>query len=60
LTVSFIVGEKKLPDFIKTDVSLNRSIPYELLVTTDKSYVVLSQTPVRNQSRSAEIRLRES
>jgi len=45
LTVSFIVGEKKLPDFIKTDVSLNRSIPYELLVTTDKSYVVLSQDP---------------
>jgi hypothetical protein len=43
LTVAFIEGEKKLPDGIKADLSLKRSIPYKLLVTTDKSYVVLSQ-----------------
>jgi hypothetical protein len=45
LKVAFIVGEKKLPDAIKVDISLKRSIPYELLVTTDRSYVVLSQDP---------------
>jgi hypothetical protein len=39
------VGEKKLPDVIKSDISLKRSIPYELLVTTDKSYVVMSPDP---------------
>jgi hypothetical protein len=45
LTIAFIAGEKKLPDLIKTDVSAMRSIPYQLLVTTDKSYVVISQEP---------------
>ena len=33
------------PRVIKEDVFLKRSIPYQLLVTTDKSYVVLSQDP---------------
>jgi hypothetical protein len=42
LKIAFIVGEKKFPDLIRTDASLKRSLPYELLVTTDKSYVVLS------------------
>jgi hypothetical protein len=45
LTIAFIAGEKKLPDEIKVDISLKRSIPYQLLVTTDRSYVVLSQDP---------------
>jgi len=45
LTIAFIAGEKKLPDEIKADISLKRSIPYQLLVTTDRSYVVVSQEP---------------
>lgn len=45
LTVAFIAGEKKLPDVIRADITLKRSVPYELLVTTDKSYVVLSPNP---------------
>jgi hypothetical protein len=45
LRVAFIAGEKKLPDAIQADPSLKRSIPYQLLVTTDRSYVVLSQEP---------------
>src|ERR1700692_1856163 len=53
LTVAFIAGEKKLPDVIKEDVSLKRSIPYQLLVTTDKGYVVLSHDP---DEKSTEVR----
>jgi len=45
VTIAFIAGEKILPDEIKADVSLKRSIPYQLLVTMDRSYVVLSQDP---------------
>jgi hypothetical protein len=39
---AFFAGEKKLPDMIKADTSLKRSISYQLLVTTDKSYVIVS------------------
>ncbi|HLV96123.1 MAG TPA: hypothetical protein VKS44_13100 [Candidatus Acidoferrales bacterium] len=43
LTVAFMASEKKFPDGIKADTSTtNRSIPYGLLVATDKSYVVMS------------------
>jgi hypothetical protein len=42
LTIVFIVGEKKLPDEIKEDTKLKRSIPYKLLMETDKFYAVLS------------------
>jgi hypothetical protein len=45
LTVVFIPGEKKLPDGLKLDQSSKRSVPYKLLATTDKYYVVLSQEP---------------
>jgi hypothetical protein len=45
LTVVFIPGEKKLPDGLKLDATLKRSVPYELLATTDRYYVVLSQEP---------------
>jgi hypothetical protein len=42
LTIVFLEGEKKLPEGIKTDTSSKRSIPYKLLVATEKLYVVLS------------------
>ena len=43
LTVAFIEGEKKMPDEIqKADRSAKRSIPYKLLLATDKSFVVVS------------------
>lgn len=46
LTVAFFEGEKKMPDEIKkADPSAKRSIPYELLLTTDKYYVVVSRAP---------------
>jgi hypothetical protein len=38
LTVAFIEGEKKMPEEIaKTDPSAKRSIPYKLLLSTDRS-----------------------
>jgi hypothetical protein len=52
LTIAFIAGEKKLPDEITTGVSSKRSIPYQLLMTTDRSYVVISQDP---NERSIEV-----
>jgi hypothetical protein len=42
LTVAFIEGDKNLPDGIEADESSKRSIPYALLVATDKYYVVVS------------------
>jgi len=39
----FVPGEKKLTDGLKLDQTSKRSVPYELLATTDKYYVVLSQ-----------------
>jgi hypothetical protein len=45
LTVAFIEGEKKLPNGIEADSSLNRSVPYPLLLETEKSYVVISLQP---------------
>jgi hypothetical protein len=45
LTVVFVPGEKKLPDGLKLDQTSKRSVPYKLLTTTDKYYVVLSQEP---------------
>jgi hypothetical protein len=53
LTIVFIEGEKKMPAEIqKTDSSAKRSIPYNLLLSTDKSYVVVS--PSQNE-RSMEV-----
>lgn len=53
LTVVFIEGEKKMPDEIeKTDRSAKRSIPYKLLISTDRYYVVVSPSP---KERSLEI-----
>lgn len=53
LTVEFIEGEKRMPDEIaKTDRSAKRSIPYRLLLATDKSYIVVSSSP---NERSLEI-----
>ncbi len=53
LTVAFIEGDKKMPDEIqKTDRSAKRSIPYKLLLSTDKYYVVVSLSP---KERSVEI-----
>jgi hypothetical protein len=45
LTVVFVPGEKKLPDGLKLDPTSKRSVPYSLLTTTDKYYVLLSQEP---------------
>jgi hypothetical protein len=43
LTVAFIEGDKKMPDEIeRADRSAKRSIPYKLLLSTDKYYVVVS------------------
>ncbi len=45
-TVAFLEGEKKMPNEIeKTDRSAKRSIPYKLLVATDKYYIVVSPSP---------------
>jgi hypothetical protein len=54
LTIVFIEGEKKMPDEItRATRLLNRSIPYKLLVSTDNSYIVVSQSP---KEKSLEIR----
>lgn len=46
LTVAFIEGEKIMPDGIeKTDRSAKRSIPYKLLLATDRYYVIVSPSP---------------
>ena len=46
LAIVFIEGEKKMPDEIKrADPSGKRSIPYKLLLSTDKYYVVVSPSP---------------
>ena len=46
LVVAFIEGEKKMPDEIeKPDRSAKRSIPYKLLLATDRSYIVASPSP---------------
>jgi hypothetical protein len=43
LTVAFFEGEKKMPDEIQKPVpSAKRSVPYKLLLATDKYYVVVS------------------
>jgi len=53
LTVVFFEGEKQMPDEIqKADHSAKRSIPYKLLLTTDKSFVVVSPS---DKERSVEI-----
>jgi len=53
LTVAFIEGEKKMPDEIqKADRSAKRSVPYKLLLATDKSFVVVSPS---DKERSVEI-----
>jgi hypothetical protein len=46
LAIVFIEGEKKMPDEIKrADPSGKRSVPYKLLLSTDKYYVVVSPSP---------------
>jgi hypothetical protein len=53
LTVVFIEGEKRMPDEIeRTNRSAKRSIPYKLLLSTDRYYVVVSPSP---KERSMEI-----
>jgi hypothetical protein len=53
LTVVFIEGERKMPDEIKkTDPAAKRSIPYKLLLSTDKYYVVVAPSP---KERSIEV-----
>jgi hypothetical protein len=47
LRIAFIAGEKRLPDVIKAESILNRSVPYELLATTERSYIVVS--PATNE-----------
>jgi hypothetical protein len=54
LTVEFFEGDKKMPDEIqKTDRYAKRSIPYKLLLATDKYFVVVSPS---DKERSLEIR----
>jgi hypothetical protein len=46
LTIAFIEGDRKMPDEIqKPDPAAKRSIPYKLLLSTDKYYVVVAPTP---------------
>lgn len=53
LTVVFIEGEKRMPDEIQREnPSAKRSIPYKLLISTEKYYVVVSPSP---KERSMEI-----
>jgi len=53
LTVAFIEGDKKLPEEIKKpNQSAKRSLPYKLVVATDKYYVVISPD---QKERSMEI-----
>ena len=43
LTVAFFEGEKKMPEEIqRLDPSAKRSIPYKLLMATDKYYTVVA------------------
>jgi hypothetical protein len=44
-TIVFIPGDKPLPIGIVKDSSSGKSVPYKLLTTTDKSYVVISPNP---------------
>ena len=60
LTVAFFEGEKTMPDEIqKADRSAKRSVPYKLLLATDKSFVVISPScvdgPRSCRERSVEI-----
>ena len=53
LTVVFFEGEKKMPDEIqKVASSAKRSVPYKLLLATDKYFVVVS---LSDKERSVEI-----
>ena len=45
LTVVFVSGEKDLPDGLVRDGTSKRSISYQLLAVTDKSYVVVATEP---------------
>jgi hypothetical protein len=46
LTISFVEGEKKMPDEIKKpDPTAKRSVAYKLLVANDRYYIVVSQSP---------------
>ena len=44
-TIVFIPGDKQLPVGILKDNSFGRSVPYKLVTTTDKSYIVISPNP---------------
>jgi hypothetical protein len=44
-TIVFIPGDRQFPIGIVKDSSSSRSVPYKLLTTTDKSYVVISPNP---------------
>jgi hypothetical protein len=53
ITIVFIEGEKKMPAEIERSApSTKRSIPYKLLLSTDKSYLVVSPSP---KERSIEV-----
>lgn len=45
LTVVLMEGEKKFPEGIKEAEGGKKSIPYKLLMTTDKSYILQAQPP---------------
>ena len=53
LTVVFFEGDKKMPEEIqRTEGSIKRSIPYKLLLSTDRYYVVVAPSP---KERSLEV-----
>jgi len=53
LTVMFLEGDKRMPDGIeRPEPDAKRSVPYKLLLSTDRYYVVVSPLP---NERSMEI-----
>ena len=45
LTVVFLLGDKQIPGILAKDASSHLSIPYKLLESTDKVFVVLPTDP---------------
>jgi hypothetical protein len=52
LSVSFVEGEKRLPDSLVVEAQSRRTIPYQLLEESEKSYYVIS---TKSSEQSIEI-----
>ncbi len=45
LTVVFLIGEQNKPEFLVRDNSGRASIPYKLLATTERTFIIMSRDP---------------